>query len=540
MPQEAYKHTVQDLLSQAEALRHTDSQQALQHIHSALEIAKTKRYAHGIANALLLKCDLELHAQCFSQAIATAHEAIETLKSNDASHLSAFYRLIGFAYWKQGDLKEAVVHTQQALSFAMKSAEQNLELLARQNLALFYIYLDDYDEALSHLHLALLLAQDLGAQEQLAILHNYIGLIHLNQGKYELALPEFEQSRKIAETFGFQRHLHTAHHNLGNVYAQRGEHHSNPNDLQHALKFFEESLQNEEALKDDNTIAFYHNNIGNVHKILGNRQKALEHYHHALMLSQKIGAKYACIDVLINLGFFYTEDGDWTTAHTYLTEALTLSESVQSDSQLRDIFDALTQLYKSQEKFKEALDAQERLNQIQRKIFNANADARLKKLQLSMQIERYIDERNALEAELAHKQSALQTLTLTLTQNSQLIAELRDELLKLKNSPSSERNFDALLQKLNAHTSQNRDAQLFQQQFDLLHPNFLTRLSQAFPQLTPTELKLCALLKSNLSSKDIACLLNISVRSVESHRLSIRTKLRLKRQDNLVQFLTQF
>ena len=162
-----------------------------------------------------------------------------------------------------------------------------------------------------------------------------------------------------------------------------------------------------------------------------------------------------------------------------------------------------------------------------------------------MQIERYIDERNALESELAHKQSALQTLTLTLTQNSQLIAELRDELLKLKNSPNSKRHFDALLQKLNAHTSQNRDSQLFQQQFELLHPTFLTRLAQAFPQLTPTELKLCALLKSNASNaefcnKDIARLLNISVRTVESHRFSIRTKLRLKRQDNLVQFLTRF
>jgi len=539
MPQEAYKRTVQDLLSQAETLRHTAPQQALERVQAALEIAKTKHYTNGMAECLLLKCELELQAQCFQQAIETAREAIETLKSNDASHLSAFYRLIGFAYWKQGDLKEAVVHSQQALSFAMKSAEQNLELLARQNLALFYIYLDDYDEALSHLHLALSLAQELGAQEQLAILHNYIGLIHLNQGKYELALPEFEQSRQIAETFGFQRHLHTAHHNLGNVYARLGELHSNPNDLQHALKFFEESLQNEEALKDDNTLAFYHNNIGNVHKLLGNRQKALEHYHHALMLSQKIGAKYACIDVLINLGFFYTEDGDWTTAHTYLTEALTLSESVQSDSQISDILDALTQLYKSQGRYREALEVQERLNQVQRNIFNANADARLKKLQLSMQIDRYIQERNTLEAELARKQSALQALTLTLTQNSQLIAELRDELLKLKNSPSSERHFDALLQKLNAHASQNQNSQLLQQQFELLYPNFLTRLSQAFPQLTPTELKLCALLKNNLSSKDIARLLNISVRSVESHRLSIRTKLRLKRKDNLVQFLTR-
>jgi tetratricopeptide (TPR) repeat protein len=150
--------------------------------------------------------------------------------------------------------------------------------------------------------------------------------------------------------------------------------------------------------------------------------------------------------------FSTSKKKNFTTAHLHLNEALALSESVQSNSQIVDILDALTQLYKSQGQFKEALETQERLNQVQRKIFNTNADARLKKLQLAMQIERYIHERNALEAELACKQSALQALTLTLTQNSQLIAELRDELIKLKNSPSSERSFDALLQKLNAHT----------------------------------------------------------------------------------------
>jgi tetratricopeptide (TPR) repeat protein len=208
-------------------------------VQAALEIAKTKHYTNGMAECLLLKCELELQAQCFPQVIEIAHEALETLKAIDASYLSAFHRLMGLAYWKQGDFKSAVVHGQQALSLATASKDKKAKLLAHQNLAHIYIYLDDYDEALSHLHLALSLAQELGAQEQLAIVHNYIGLIHWNQGKDELAMSEFEASIKIAETFDFQRHLHTALHNLGNVYARRGELHSNPDDLQKALCFFE-------------------------------------------------------------------------------------------------------------------------------------------------------------------------------------------------------------------------------------------------------------------------------------------------------------
>ena len=81
------------------------------------------------------------------------------------------------------------------------------------------------------------------------------------------------------------------------------------------------------------------------------------------------------------------------------------------------------------------------------------------------------------------------------------------------------------------------DWHLFEQHFDQVHENFLKRIKEIHPGLTPKDLKICAYLRMNLSSKEIAPLLNISVRGVEISRYRLRKKLGLERDDNLIEYL---
>ena len=73
-----------------------------------------------------------------------------------------------------------------------------------------------------------------------------------------------------------------------------------------------------------------------------------------------------------------------------------------------------------------------------------------------------------------------------------------------------------------------------------MHEVFLHMLKKDFPELTPGDLRLAAYLKMNLSSKEIAPLLNISVRGVENKRYRLRQKLQLESDDNLTAFLMQY
>jgi DNA-binding CsgD family transcriptional regulator len=73
-----------------------------------------------------------------------------------------------------------------------------------------------------------------------------------------------------------------------------------------------------------------------------------------------------------------------------------------------------------------------------------------------------------------------------------------------------------------------------------VHGDFSKRLKVAYPGLTPQEMKLCAYLRLDLSTKEIAQLMHISVRGVEISRYRLRKKLELDRQDNLLDFILNF
>jgi AraC family chitin signaling transcriptional activator len=77
----------------------------------------------------------------------------------------------------------------------------------------------------------------------------------------------------------------------------------------------------------------------------------------------------------------------------------------------------------------------------------------------------------------------------------------------------------------------------FEDQFQLRHPDFLHRLARSFPELSSSELQICAMLRESLRSWQIADILFISERSVDNHRCNIRRKLRLLQEQNLKTFL---
>ena len=82
--------------------------------------------------------------------------------------------------------------------------------------------------------------------------------------------------------------------------------------------------------------------------------------------------------------------------------------------------------------------------------------------------------------------------------------------------------------------------EVFESAFDEVHEDFLNRIKSSYPNLTPKELRLCAYLRLNISSKEIAPLMNISVRGVEICRYRVRKKLEIDRDTNMTSFIINF
>jgi FixJ family two-component response regulator len=86
----------------------------------------------------------------------------------------------------------------------------------------------------------------------------------------------------------------------------------------------------------------------------------------------------------------------------------------------------------------------------------------------------------------------------------------------------------------------DEDWKTFETHFDQAHQDFINRLKSTYPHLTQSDLKLCAYLRLNISSKEIAHLLNISLRGVEVRRYRLRKRINISTEENLYEFLLKF
>jgi ligand-binding sensor domain-containing protein/DNA-binding CsgD family transcriptional regulator len=145
-----------------------------------------------------------------------------------------------------------------------------------------------------------------------------------------------------------------------------------------------------------------------------------------------------------------------------------------------------------------------------------------------------------LEVEIEHKNAELASATMNLVQKKEFILKLKSELQQLQKTnmvAEDQPELKKLLKTLAEEEKLNKEWEHFARHFNSVYGDFLSVLKSRFPELKPHELQLCAYLRMNLSSKDIAPLLSISVRGVEIGRYRLRKKLNLKTEENLAQFL---
>lgn len=148
-----------------------------------------------------------------------------------------------------------------------------------------------------------------------------------------------------------------------------------------------------------------------------------------------------------------------------------------------------------------------------------------------------------LKAEIEHKNKELASSTMHLLQKNETLHQIKQELESAINkvqSPTAIKELKKTLSHLSDDERLEEDWEKFSVHFDQVHSDFLKRLKETYPTLSPKDQKMAAYLRMNLSTKEIAPLLNISVRGVEIGRYRLRKKLNLESQENLTEFMISF
>lgn len=152
-----------------------------------------------------------------------------------------------------------------------------------------------------------------------------------------------------------------------------------------------------------------------------------------------------------------------------------------------------------------------------------------------------------LQYELRHKSQDLASSTMNLIRKNEILMDInnnlgkiQDEISGIEPAQNSAKRIRRMQDDIRKNIEHDNNWKKFQENFDMVYENYLKRLSEQYPALTVSDKKLCAYLKMDLSSKDIAPLLNMSYRSVEMSRYRLRKKLNLERDINLTDFLQNF
>lgn len=143
----------------------------------------------------------------------------------------------------------------------------------------------------------------------------------------------------------------------------------------------------------------------------------------------------------------------------------------------------------------------------------------------------------SLHNEIKLKSKQLANNAMALVKKNETLQEIKKELTVNKDGFNNYYVFKKLLKKLDNSILHKDEWEVFENNFSQVHDEFFEILKAKHSKLTPKDLKICAYIKMNLSSKEIAPLMNISIRGVETHRYRLKKKLDLENDISLVDYL---
>ncbi|MFT5249968.1 MAG: AraC family chitin signaling transcriptional activator, partial [bacterium] len=172
-------------------------------------------------------------------------------------------------------------------------------------------------------------------------------------------------------------------------------------------------------------------------------------------------------------------------------------------------------------------------NKKQQKLLSeAQKELELKELESSQKIIKLNNDK--LRNDIESKNRELATSTMSIIKKNEFLNSIKNEL-----SEGKEKSISKVVKIIDKNLNNTDDWKMFQEAFNNADKKFLDKVKDKHPDLTPNDLRLCAYLRLNLSSKEIAPLLNISPRSVEVKRYRLRKKMDLEHNANLTNYILE-
>jgi AmiR/NasT family two-component response regulator len=176
----------------------------------------------------------------------------------------------------------------------------------------------------------------------------------------------------------------------------------------------------------------------------------------------------------------------------------------------------------------------------QRKKVEKERNLRLQeRIRAEQKVNQLLKQKHHMEIDLINRELA--TSSIFISQKNKIIGLIKKDINRLLKTEKSITKIEIarVLKTIDENIKFDNDWYRIKAHFEKIHPGFFDRLRKKYPQLTPNDHKLCALLRMNLNTKEISHILKITAPSTEISRIRLRKKLELPKGINLTQFICE-
>jgi len=538
----------------------SDFEQALLFLQEALVISSAINHQKGVAESLVHQAFAYFYKEELDLAINYA-ERSKVLFEEIQYHkgLSVYHMVSGRTHLLTGNYLKAVEHFQQIVDIGNKLNDQ--EIMFDGYCLLGSTHLKRLEPTLAKPYIDY--AGNLGKEYE-----KNVNLLRLKAELYEL-LEDFylalEYRSQILESCikaGYERGIASAEYSMAKVLIKLGKY-------AEAEKLLLSSLNKFRNLKDPTGICVTSTELAKAYHYLGNQQKAKDYEQKAINEAELSNNPSLLNFTFSNLAPIKALAGNYQKAYEYLAIHDRLKDSLDRVNKER-VLKEMEVAFQTAKKDSEIALLKSK-DDIQRKniailIVSTGAllvslillfvllrfkSYRMNRKYLLMEKEKTISEQQTkiakneqllLKEHLEAKNRELGSKALEMLRINETLKEIIEKLEKFENeSPTDGRTGSQLREISSGLEMQLRDNSWneFEKIFNNIHSAFFKKLLETCPDLSPTEIKIAALLKLNLSTKEIAAIAFKSEAGIKSARFRLRQKLGINKDETLVPFLMQ-
>lgn len=434
--------------------------------------------------------------------------------------------------------------------------KDTLFVYANNQIASIHLELKQFSEASQYAKKSIYIAKSLNYYRGLANANAILGSVNEKEGRYTNALNYQNLSLALFESLNDSTGIALTNENLGSIYEDLEQY-----DL--AQNFFNIAHDFEKSTTSNLKINII-NNQSDVFRKLKQYDQALKLTNIALRLARNKNNKQQEESALKDLARTYAELEDFENAYKYLNEQNLINQKEFKNQNLQ-LVSAMEVLYnvKESEAQLAILNKQNQLNRtrqiaiiiislavilvfviglihLKKRKRQEQKLLTYKQQLLQADLDIKIAEEMSLKREIDIKISALTNYSLNLAHKNKLLADVSRTLnnIKGRNPELIKIKLIELVKTINSDLSKENEWSELMTYFSQINPNFFKDLkSQAHEELTSSEMRLCMLLRLNLSSKAIASILNITPDSVRVARYRMRKKLPLTSKGDLQSYI---